>query len=274
MHEKTQVWSLYRIINKVNGKIYIGQAADVAKRWHDHRRAVTTNNPTQSVHHAMIKHGIDNFEFEIIASCTSQDDANETETELVKQYDSFISNGKGYNATLGGMNAPKTEAFKQAMRNYWSDPTYKEKVGQAISNSLIMRTPEEKEAAAKLLSVILRGRHLSSNTEFKSGHQHSSEVLQKISEAKRGKPSHMKGKKHTPETCQKISDSLKGKPSWNKGTKGLLKSTPGSFTTKTNYPDDHTLLIMVESKGLTGAAKQLGITASTLHHQLKKRGLK
>lgn len=118
MHEQAQIWSLYRITNKINGKIYIGQAADLSKRWSDHRRAVRLNKPTQAIHYAMIKYGLDNFEFEIIASCTTQDDANFTETQLVEQYQSHVSTDKGYNVTLGGMNAPKTEEFKQMMRNY------------------------------------------------------------------------------------------------------------------------------------------------------------
>lgn len=71
------------------------------------------NKPTQIIHHAMIKCGLDNFVFEVIASCRSQDNANYIETELVKQYDSFVKNGKGYNVTLGGMNAPKSNEWEQ-----------------------------------------------------------------------------------------------------------------------------------------------------------------
>jgi group I intron endonuclease len=118
MHEQTQIWSLYRITNKINGKVYIGQASDLSKRWSDHRRAVRLNKPTQIIHHAMIKYGIDNFEFMEIASCKGQDNTNEIETELVKQYSSFIKNEKGYNATYGGMNAPKSEAWFKAMENW------------------------------------------------------------------------------------------------------------------------------------------------------------
>lgn len=127
MHEQAQIWSLYRITNKINGKIYIGQAADLSKRWSDHRRAVRLNKPTQTIHYAMIKYGLDNFEFEVIASCTTQDDANFTETQLVEQYQSHVSTDKGYNVTLGGMNAPKTEAFKQMMRDWHASLTPEER---------------------------------------------------------------------------------------------------------------------------------------------------
>ena len=40
-------------------------------------------------------YGLENFEFEVVACCKTQDNANELETLLVMQYDSFIKNGKG-----------------------------------------------------------------------------------------------------------------------------------------------------------------------------------
>lgn len=139
--ETSKTWSLYRIANKINGKVYIGQAINIFKRWYDHRKAVRLNQPTQVIHRAMIKHGIDNFEFEVIASCKNQDDANYLETELVKQHDSFTN---GYNATLGGVNAPKTEEWKRKIsQSLMGHPVSKETLlklseshkGQQIGNT-------------------------------------------------------------------------------------------------------------------------------------------
>jgi len=28
---------IYKILNKINGKVYIGSATDIAKRWRDHK---------------------------------------------------------------------------------------------------------------------------------------------------------------------------------------------------------------------------------------------
>lgn len=114
-----RIISLYKVTNKINGKIYIGQTIQPDKRWYDHRRE--SANPKVPFHFAIKKHGAHNFEFEVIASCKNWEDANYIETELVKQYDSFIANGKGYNATLGGMNAPKSEEWRQAMKDYWAN---------------------------------------------------------------------------------------------------------------------------------------------------------
>src|ERR1700722_3132659 len=106
---------LYRITNLINGKIYIGQSVSPESRWRAHRRA--SEDPEWAIHYAMRKYGINNFEFEVIASgilpCTClpgiaglcQDDANYEETFFVAYYDSFIGDGKGYNETLGRDNA-------------------------------------------------------------------------------------------------------------------------------------------------------------------------
>ena len=107
---------LYRITNIVNGKIYIGQTIEPTKRWYQHRR--DSANPTMVIHHAINKYGAENFKFEVIASCKSWEDANETETFLVSQYNSLVENGKGYNVALGGYNAPKSEAWKEAFKEW------------------------------------------------------------------------------------------------------------------------------------------------------------
>lgn len=107
---------LYRIICLINNKIYIGQTVDPTSRWRGHRRDSAT--PKVPIQFAIKKHGAHNFEFEIIATCKGQDNANEAETELVKQYNSFVSGGKGYNATHGGMNAPKSELWFKAMEKW------------------------------------------------------------------------------------------------------------------------------------------------------------
>jgi group I intron endonuclease len=170
------IWSLYRIINKLNGKVYIGQAQDYQHRWSDHRLAVRKNRPTQIIHHAMIKYGIENFEFDVIACCKTQDDANYTETELVKQYDSFVRNGHGYNATLGGLNAPKSEEWKQKLREHWADPAYKARVGAAISKTHMGMG--HTEATRQKLSIVRSG---AGNSNF--GKPRTEETKTKIANA-------------------------------------------------------------------------------------------
>lgn len=206
--ETPTIWSLYRITNKINGKVYIGQAQDYKHRWSDHRLAVRGNKPTQIIHHAMIKYGIDNFDFEVIASCKTQDDANYTETELVEQYGSFVRNG-GYNATLGGMNAPKTEEWKQKLRDHWANPEYKAKVGAAISQTHMGMG--HTEATRQKLSIVRSG---AGNSNF--GKPRGEETKQKIANTLKG-VSHTKERrknqslakiKTTPEQEQEIKSKF------------------------------------------------------------------
>ena len=211
---REHIWSLYLITNKVNGKVYVGQAAEVAKRWYDHRKAVRMNKPTQIVHHAMIKYGLDNFVFEIIACCRSQEDANYTETELVKQYDSFTGNGKGYNATLGGMNAPKTEEWKRKVSEKLMGHEVSQETRDKVSkgNTGKVRSEEFKKGVS----------------DFHKGKIVSEETKEKLSNINKGN-TNFKGKQHSEEAKQKISKANKGR----KPSEAALKKAKEAFTGKT-----------------------------------------
>ena len=92
---------LYKITNVLSGKIYIGQSNKEKERWRQHKYFARQENPVQYVHRAMAKYGVDNFIYEVIAMCRTQEDADETEAQLIIQYDS--RNKKyGYNRSPGG----------------------------------------------------------------------------------------------------------------------------------------------------------------------------
>lgn len=52
---------VYKLINKTNGKIYIGSAIDINLRWRQHR-----NNPSSLIGRALKKYGIEGFTWEIV----------------------------------------------------------------------------------------------------------------------------------------------------------------------------------------------------------------
>ncbi len=79
---------LYRITDTLNNKIYIGQAVDPNRRWVDHKWNAKQSEPVQYISRAMAKYGVDNFIFEVISTCRSQEDANEAESMLIQQYNS------------------------------------------------------------------------------------------------------------------------------------------------------------------------------------------
>ncbi len=92
---------LYKITNRINKKNYIGHTINIRRRWQAHKSYSKQEKPPQAIHLAMAKYGIDNFQLEVIATCRTQDDADEIEVQLIKQYDSR-NKEKGYNIVKGG----------------------------------------------------------------------------------------------------------------------------------------------------------------------------
>lgn len=87
---------IYKITNKINGKIYIGQSSNIDERWKNHLK---TKDNTH-FHNALQKYGKDSFKWEII-----EDNLNDSKIrfEREKFWISFYkSNITGYNMTSGG----------------------------------------------------------------------------------------------------------------------------------------------------------------------------
>ncbi len=89
---------IYKITNKLNGKVYIGQSLNIFKRWGVHGNINKANNKKQVISKAVEKYGVENFIFEILERC-KKEDLNGREAYWVKTYDSYK---KGYNCTPGG----------------------------------------------------------------------------------------------------------------------------------------------------------------------------
>lgn len=108
---------MYKITNQVNNKVYIGQTIDANGRWsaHKSKSKAKVEGPVQYISRAIAKYGIENFAFEVIATCQTQEDADEIESALISQYDSR-NKQFGYNVKPGGNVAPHAEETKQKIR--------------------------------------------------------------------------------------------------------------------------------------------------------------
>lgn len=107
---------LYRITNTLNGKVYIGQTVDANKRWGAHKSfAKNDEKPRQYIHYAIAKYGTENFVYEVIATCRTQEDADFTEDQLIEQYNSR-NKDRGYNLKAGGSHGAHSEETKQKQR--------------------------------------------------------------------------------------------------------------------------------------------------------------
>ena len=93
---------IYKIINTVNNKIYIGQTNDISARWYNHIYELNGNkHPNAHLQNAWNRYGEDKFVFEIMYECDDNDDLNKIEKESILQYNSN-NDLYGYNLTSGG----------------------------------------------------------------------------------------------------------------------------------------------------------------------------
>lgn len=96
---------IYKIENKINGHVYIGQSINIARRWRTHKNQYNQSDNNQyesSLYRAIRKYGLDNFSFEVLEEC-SRDQLNQKEIYWIKYYNSYLD---GYNDTSGGDAAP------------------------------------------------------------------------------------------------------------------------------------------------------------------------
>lgn len=64
---------IYKITNLVNNKFYIGSAIDLVERKYEHFRKLKNNQHCNILlQNSFNKHGLDNFNFEIIANCPKE----------------------------------------------------------------------------------------------------------------------------------------------------------------------------------------------------------
>lgn len=89
---------VYKIENKINKKIYVGQTNNLDRRMQEHKHDERNNHP---VHNAIKKYGWENFEVSVLYYGVNY---NEKEKEYIKLYK---SNRKeyGYNITAGGQDS-------------------------------------------------------------------------------------------------------------------------------------------------------------------------
>lgn len=89
---------IYKITNKINGKIYIGQSQNCERRFKEHCYPNRFKNG-YPIDVAIHKYGKENFSFEIIEEC-KKEELNLKETYWIQYYQSNTS--KGYNCNIGG----------------------------------------------------------------------------------------------------------------------------------------------------------------------------
>lgn len=94
---------IYRVTNKINNKVYIGQTTKALhRRKAGHIRDAFKRNSTNHFHRALRKHGKDNFSWEIVCKASSRDQLDIKESYYIGFYRAvgIYNNYKNYNTRL------------------------------------------------------------------------------------------------------------------------------------------------------------------------------
>lgn len=93
------MYYIYKAKNKINNKVYIGQTVDFKRRKSEHESSKNGIHARCVFHRAIQKYGKENFEWEIIETCETLDQALYLESRYIHQYNSctFMDNCNGYN---------------------------------------------------------------------------------------------------------------------------------------------------------------------------------
>lgn len=87
---------IYKITNKINEKVYIGQSMDIERRFAQHRKLIEEGN--RGWYKEAKKTGIENFTFEVIQECPVEE-LNDMEDYYIKKYQAIEF---GYNSLNAG----------------------------------------------------------------------------------------------------------------------------------------------------------------------------
>lgn len=126
---------IYKITNKINGKIYIGQSNNIERRWGEHRNKYKTENT--NLYKSMRKDGIENFDFSVEEIC-SLSELDEKEQYYINFYNSAT---EGYN--MNNVDRPQYtinyEIAKQIIQELKTSPLTQKDIAKkfGVSHSLI-----------------------------------------------------------------------------------------------------------------------------------------
>lgn len=91
---------VYYVVNKINGKKYVGKANNVDFRWKGHVKRALKYNSQLAFHCAIRKYGKENFEVFIHSEYETEEKAFEAESDLIKEWNTTKF---GYNMNEGGI---------------------------------------------------------------------------------------------------------------------------------------------------------------------------
>lgn len=170
---------IYKIVNKVNGKYYLGSTSNTQLRWNLHRSELRRNrHGNDYLQHAWNKYGESTFDFIVVEKAPA-----EKLIEIEQRYLNELDRDKCYNLSFTADRIEMSEATRKKLSE-----SHK---GKKNANY------------GKRMSAELKQKLLKAN----KGIKHTADHKQKISNSILGEKNPMFGKHHSEETKQKLREA-------------------------------------------------------------------
>ena len=251
MREK--ISGIYKIVNTINGKKYVGSAVNISTRWGIHKRELNNNtHHSIKLQRAWNKHGESAFEFSVIEEC-------EPIKEILEEREQFwMDYYKAYDNH--NYNVSKIAGRSMQGRSHSSDS--KTKMSEAKKGK---PGPKHSEETKLKMSKSKSGENhplygLAKEDNPNYGKKHTPAARANMSAAHKGKfvgelsPSY--GKTPSDETRAKLSAANKGK-THSEETKAKM-----SAANKGKHPSEETRRKLSEAAKKREEAKRLAKTVS------------
>lgn len=155
---------IYAIVNKVNGRMYIGSAMRFNKRWKEHMRGLESGkHHSRFLSRCWAKHGADNFEFKILLYCSAEN-LLMYEQAFLDFYNPIYNTAKIAGSQIGYKHTEETRARMSASRPKDFSPMTGKKHSEETKSKISAsrtgkgggpRTPERLEKIRKAMSATI-----------------------------------------------------------------------------------------------------------------------
>lgn len=205
---------IYKIKNKINNKIYIGQSTKPINESKDYLGSGIL------IQKAIKKYGIINFEKTILCECKTRKDLNEKEIYYISK---FKSNIDGYNISQGGnggnLGDVVNSKISNTVKNLWKTGYY-----DNIDWSLRPPHPQTKETIEKIKKSQSGENGYWYGKTLSKEHKEKIRINTKLAYEKDDVRQNFIEAMRSKKVREKISKSLKGREPWNKGKENVYSA--------------------------------------------------